>query len=58
MLCRRQTNARINHIHDKALRAVYNDGISPFTESLEKDNLETMHQKNIKILAAELFKIE
>ena len=58
MLCRRQTNARINHIHDKALRAVYNDGISPFTESLEKDNLVTMHQKNIKILAAELSKIE
>ena len=32
MFCGRQTNARINHIHERALRAVYNDEISPFEE--------------------------
>ena len=32
MLCGRQTNARINHIHERTLRAVYNDEISPFEE--------------------------
>ena len=54
----RETNARINHIHDRALRAVYNDGIRFFTESPEKDNSETIYQRNVKILAAELFKIK
>ena len=28
MFCGKQTNARINHIHETALRAVYNDKIS------------------------------
>ena len=28
MFCGKQTNARINHIHERALRAVYNDKIS------------------------------
>ena len=32
MFCGRQTNARINHIHERALRAVYNDEVSPFEE--------------------------
>ena len=53
----RQTNARINHIHEKALRAVFNDKASPFEELLQKDKTETIHLRTIKILAAELFKI-
>ena len=58
MFCGRQTNARINHIHERALRAVYNDEISPFEELLGRDKSETIHRRNIKILAAELFKIK
>ena len=58
VFCGRQTNARINHIHKRALKAVYNDGTSPFEELLGKDKLETIHRRNIKILAAELFKIK
>ena len=42
MFCGRQTNARINHIHERALRAVYNDEISPFEELLERDKSETI----------------
>ena len=53
MFCGRQTNARINHIYEKALRAVYND-----EELLGRKKLETIHRRNIKILAAELFKIK
>ena len=34
MFCGRQTNARINHIHDRALRAVYNNEVSPLEELL------------------------
>ena len=58
MFCGKQTNARINHIHERALRAVYNDEISPFEELLGRDKSETIHRRNIKILAAELFKIK
>ena len=58
MFCGRQTNARINHIHERALRAIYNDEISPFEELLGRDKLETIHRRNIKILSAELFKIK
>ena len=58
MFCGRQTNARINHIHERALRAVYNDDISPFEELLGRDKSETNHRRNIKILTAELFKIK
>ena len=58
MFCGRQSNARINHIHERALRAVYNDKISPFDEPLEREKLETIHRRSIKILAAELIKIK
>ena len=58
MFCGRQTTARINHIHERALRAVYNDEISPFEELLGRDKSETIHRRNIKILATELFKIK
>ena len=56
MFCGKQTNARINHIHERALRAVY-DEISPIEELLGRDKSETIHRENIKILATELFKI-
>ena len=58
MFCRTQTNARVNHIHERALRAVYNDETSLFEELLGRDKSETIHRRNIKILAAELFKIK
>ena len=58
MFCGRQTNARINHVHERALRAVYNDEINPLEELLGRDKSETIHRRNIKILAAELFKIK
>ena len=54
----RQTNVWINHMHERALRAVYNDEISPFEELTGKHKSETIHRRNIKILAAELFKIK
>ena len=58
MFCGRQTNARINHIHERTLRAIYNDEISPSEELLGIDKSETIHRRNIKMLAAELFKIK
>ena len=57
MFCERQTNARIRHLDERVLRAVYNDEISPLEEPLGRDKSEAIHQGNIKILAAGLFKI-
>ena len=42
MFCGRQTNARINRIRERALRAVYNDEISSFEELLGGDKSETI----------------
>ena len=58
IFCGRQTNARINHIHERALRIVYNDEISPFEELLGRYKSETIHRKNNKTLVAELLKIK
>ena len=58
MFCGRQTNARINHMYERALRAVYNHEISPFEELLGRGKSETIHRRNIKILVAELLKIK
>ena len=37
VLWERQTNARINHIHERVLTAVYNKETTPFEELLGKD---------------------
>ena len=39
-------------MHERALRAVYNDEISPFEELPGKDKSETIGQRNIKMLVA------
>ena len=54
----RQTNARITHVHERELSAVYNDEISLFEELLGRDKSETIHRRNIKVLAADLCKIK
>ena len=41
-----------------ALIIVYQDYASSFTELLEKDNQATIHNRNIQLLAIELFKVK
>ena len=53
----RKLNHRINNIHERALRLVYNDYLSTFEDLLEKDNSSTIHQRSIKKLAIELYKV-
>ena len=38
------------------MRILYKDDISSFSELLERDNTITVHDKNIKILATEMYK--
>ena len=52
----RGLNKRINKIHEKSLRLVYNDNISSFDELLVKDNCVTIHDRNLQVLATEIFK--
>ena len=41
-----------------ALRIVYQDYASSFTELLEKDNSTTVRNRNIQLLATKLFKVK
>ena len=53
----RKSNNKINLLHERALRVIYNDGISSFEELLDKDNSFTVHHFNIQSLANEIFKV-
>ena len=47
MFYSRTTNSKINKLHERALRQVYDDYVSAFDELLEKDNSFTVHHYNI-----------
>ena len=53
----RTLNNRINKIHEKALRLVYkNETFSSFDDLLKRDKSVSIHQKNLQILATEIYK--
>ena len=54
----RRLNNRINHIHKRALRIIYPDYNSAFKELLRKDSSLTIHQRNLKLLVTEIFKVK
>ena len=54
----RKLNFQVNKLHERALRIVYQDYVSSFTELLEKYNSTTKHNKNIQLLATELLKVK
>ena len=54
----RELNNRINRIHERALRLVYQDNSLLFAELLEKDNSVTIHQRNLQVLAIRIFKLK
>ena len=56
MMHSRRMNDRINRIHKRALRIVYKDYKSSFAELLARDGSLTIHQRNLKLLATEVFK--
>ena len=47
MFYNRTTNNKINKLHERALRLVYDDYLSAFEELLEKDNSFTVHHITI-----------
>ena len=54
----RKLNVRVNQLHERALRIVYQDYSSSFTDLFEKDNSTTIHNRNIELLATGLFKVK
>ena len=49
---------KINHIHERALRLVYDDYTSSFKDLLQKDGSVSVHHQNIHSIAIEMYKIK
>ena len=53
----RTTNRKINRLHERCLRIIYNDKQSSFKILLEKDSSVSIHDRNIQCLATEMYKV-
>ena len=53
----RRMNNKINKLHERSLRIVYDDYSSPFEALLEKDRSFSIHHQNIQCLLTEIFKM-
>ena len=53
----RTTNRKIDRLHERCLRIIYNDKQSSFKMLLEKDSSVSIHDKNIQCLATEMYKV-
>ena len=56
MCCSRSNNKKINMIHEICLWIIYNDKMSSFTKLLNKVSSDSIHIRNIQILAIKLFR--
>ena len=51
----RKLNNHINNVHERALRIVYRDYESTFQQLLKQNKSVLIHQRNVKILATDIF---
>ena len=58
MFHNRNVNSKINRIHERALRILYNDDVTTFNGLLKRAGEFTIHQRNIQSLAIEMFKVK
>ena len=58
MFCQISSNTGIIHLHERALRAVYNDNGLTFENLLKNDNSVSIYHKNIRLLGIELCKVQ
>ena len=57
MLHSRKLNNKINKLHERCLRIVYNNNTSTYEELLETNNSVSVHFRNVQALAIELYKV-
>ena len=58
MLCSRTANNRIDKLHERALRLVYDDYETLFSDLVAIDGSFTVHHTNIQTLSLEMYKIK
>ena len=58
MFYNRKTNEKINKLHERSLRIVYNDDNLSFNDLLRKDKSVIMHVRNLRLLATKMFKVK
>ena len=57
-ICNSRTlNNKINKLHERALRLVFNDRQSTFEELLNIDKSVTINDRNLQLRATELYKV-
>ena len=54
----RANNNKINRLHERCLRIVFSEKQSSFETLLEKDSSVSIHNRNLQILATEMYKIK
>ena len=52
----RNLNAKVNRIHERALRIVYKDTHADYEALLELDNAVSVHQRNLQYLMTKIYK--
>ena len=58
MFHNRKLNSHINRIHERALRTAYQDHNSTFNELFTKEGSFKIHDRNLKKLLIEIFKVK
>ena len=56
MRCDKTYDNHLNHLHKPVLMTVKNDNLSTFEKVLEKDHSVTIHARNLRVLATELYR--
>ena len=56
MFCTRESNYRLNRVHERALRIISKDYISSFNDLVTLLNEKTIHQRCMNFLMTEIFK--
>ena len=58
MLCGKVANKKINRVHYKFLKMLYDDDTSTYEQLLDKYDEFTVHQRNIQQLMIEMYKVK
>ena len=53
----RKLSNKINRLHEWCLRIIYKNSSSTFERLLTKDNSVSIHDRNLQVLATEMFKV-